>query len=101
MSDIQAGPLKESSPDDEHRAGPLPQAKPVPPQRVRKSWREKRWERRRRRRFFEEVLAWILVPVILIAVYWGVKAGLNAMGTDFTSLVQGIKTAISGGGGAR
>ena len=96
MSDIQAGPLKESSPDDEHRAGPLPKA--AAPQRHKKTWREKRWERRRRRRFTEEVLGWILVPLILIACYWAAKAGLNAMGTDLTSLIQGIKTAISGGG---
>ena len=100
MSDIQTGPLKESSPDDEHRAGPLPKGAPPQrasaPQRVRKSWREKRWERRRRRRFFEEILGWVLVPIILIATFWAVKAGLNAMGTNFTSLVQGIKTALSG-----
>ena len=100
MSEIEAGPLKEAPPDDEHRAGPLPKAAAAQrPQRHRKTWREKRWERRRRRRFFEEVLGWILVPLIVLAVYWGVKAGLAAMGTDLTSLIQGIKTVISGSGG--
>lgn len=102
MSDIQAGPLKEASPDDEHRAGPLPQAAPAQraaPQRTKKGWREKRWERRRRRRWFEEILGWILVPIIILAIYWGITAGLAAMGTDLTSLIQGIKTAISGSGG--
>jgi hypothetical protein len=102
MSEIETGPLKEASPDDEHRAGPLQKTKAPPQQqRVKKTWREKRWERRRRRRFTEEVLGWILVPIILIAVYWAVKAGLNAMGTNLTSLIQGIKTAISGAGGGR
>jgi hypothetical protein len=76
-------------------------APPLRPQKYRKSWREQRWERRRRRRLFEEVLGWILVPIILLAVYWGIKAGLNAMGTTPTALIQGIKGAISsrGGGG--
>jgi hypothetical protein len=99
MSEIEAGPLREASPEDEHRAGPLQKAEAAAPRRQRKTWREKRWERRRRRRLFEEILGWILVPIILIALYWGMKAGLNAMGTNFTALVQGIKTAISGAGG--
>lgn len=68
---------------------------PAPPPRHKKSWREQRWERRRRRRVFEEVLGWILVPLILITGYWGVKSGLNALGTTPTALIQGIKTAIS------
>jgi len=105
MSDIQAGPLQETSPDDEHHAGPLPKAEPAKraqrPQRARKSWREQRWERHRRRIRLEELLGWIFVPLILVAVYWGVKGGLAAMGTDLTSLIQGVKTAISGAGGGR
>lgn len=107
MSSIHAGPLPQANEDDEHHVGPLRvaaaesehQAGPLPqtvhPQRQRKSWREKRWERRRRRRFMEEVLGWILVPVIVISVYWAAKSGLNAMGTNFTTLFQGIRTAIS------
>jgi hypothetical protein len=73
--------------------GPLePTSAPVP----RKSWREQRWERRRRRRFAEEVLGWILVPVILFGVYWGVDAGLNALGTTPSALIQGIQTVFAG-----
>ncbi len=75
-------------------------AAPARPQRHRKSWREQRWERRRRRQMFEEVLGWILVPIILIAVYWGTKAGLNAIGTTPTALIQGIKAAIASRGGS-
>jgi hypothetical protein len=69
---------------------------PVPPRKL--SWREKRWQRRRRRRLFEEILGWILVPVICVALYWGVRAGLNAAGTSPTAVIQAIKTLVSGGG---
>jgi hypothetical protein len=62
------------------------------------SWREKRWQRRRRRKLFEEILGWILVPVILVALYWAVKAGLNAAGTSPSAVVQAIKALVSGGG---
>ena len=75
------------------------EAQPARPQRHKKGWREQRWERRRRRRFFEEVLGWVLVPLILLAVYWGVKSGLNALGTTPTALIEGFKTAISSRGG--
>ena len=61
----------------------------------KKSWREQRWERRRRRIYFEEALAWVLVPVILIACYLGVKGILSAFGTSPTALIQGIQTALS------
>jgi hypothetical protein len=73
--------------------------RPARPPKHKKSWREQRWERRRRRRLFEEVLGWILVPLILIAGYWGVKSGLAALGTTPTALIEGIKTAISSRGG--
>ena len=44
--------------------GPLEPAAPVPAAPPdRKTWREKRWERRRRRIWLEEVLAWVLVPL--------------------------------------
>lgn len=102
MSDIQAGPLKETSPEDEHHAGPLPKAEPARraqrPQRVKKTWREQRWDRRRRRVHLEELLGWIFVPLILVGVYFGAQGILTAMGTDLDSLIQGVKTAISGGG---
>lgn len=81
--------------------GDLSEEKPARPQRHKKGWREQRWERRRRRRVFEEVLGWIVVPLILISAYWGVKSGLSAVGTTPTALIEGVKTAISsrGGGG--
>ena len=79
--------------------GPLePASEPGAAPAQKLSWREKRWHRRRRRKVFEEVLGWILVPIILGALYWGTKAGLNAAGTSPTAIVQGIGGFISGGG---
>jgi hypothetical protein len=76
--------------------GPLDQAPAVhvqaPP---KKSWREQRWERRRRRIWFEEVLAWILVPVIVVAAYWLVVAGLAALGTSPGAIIEGIKAVLA------
>ena len=56
-----------------------PTAKPPPkPQTAR----ERRRRRRRARHRGEEILGWILVPLILFGLYWGVTAGLEAMGTS-------------------
>lgn len=46
------------------------------------SSREQRRRRRRARHRGEEMLGWILVPLILIGVVWGVNAALEAMGTS-------------------
>jgi hypothetical protein len=67
-------------------------AAPAPAQS--KSWREQRWERRRRRRLFEEILGWVLVPAIGFGVYWAATATLAAFGTSPTALIQGIQTVI-------
>ena len=59
----------ESAPLDDAAArdAAAPAARKQPPAtRPRKSWREERWERRRRRVWFEELLGWILVPLIVI-----------------------------------
>ena len=76
---------------------PLGPAPASPPSPRKPTWREKRWQRRRRRKLFEEVLGWILVPIILVALYWAVKGGLNAAGTSPSAVVQAVKTLISGG----
>ena len=67
-----------------------PAAAPV----YRKSWREKRWERRRRRRAVEEILGWVLVPLIVLGLFWGVRSGLGAIGTSPTAIIQGVKTVM-------
>jgi hypothetical protein len=81
-SEIHQGPLEPS---------PAVHSTALP----KKTWREKRWERRRRRIWFEEVLGWILVPVILLAAYWLVDGILNALGTSPAAIVNGISAIIS------
>ncbi|MGO4385991.1 hypothetical protein AB4Y85_00495 [Microvirga sp. 2YAF29] len=56
------------------------------------SWRDKREVRRRKRVWFEEILAWILVPVILFGCYWLATIGLAAVGTSPEALLDGFKT---------
>ena len=92
-SDVHTGPLTPAQPTAELHAGPLAPA--TRRSKDKKSWREQRWERRRRRRFGEEVLAWVLVPVILIGGFWAVKASLAALGTTPTALIEGIKAVVS------
>ncbi len=88
-ADVQTGPLEQASPTDEHHSGPL---RPTThQQKVRRSEQEKRWARRRRRLVFEEIVGWIVVPIILIAGFWAVKAGLAVFGTTPTALIEGIK----------
>ena len=59
---------------------PVP-ASPVPSKPVKLTRREERTRRRRSRRRGEEILAWILVPVILFGIYWGVTATFDVLGT--------------------
>ena len=63
---------------------------------VRKTWREQRWERRRRRIWLEEALAWVLVPVILFGGYYLIDSALNALGTSPAAIIAGISTIASG-----
>lgn len=76
-TDVQQGPLE---PVNEINAP------------ARKSGRELRWERRRRRLWFEEILGWILVPVILLAGYWIIVALLEAIGTSPAAIINGLQT---------
>jgi hypothetical protein len=73
--------------------GPLQPAPAVPA--PRKTWREQRWERRRRRRFHEELLGWILVPLIVLGCYWAVDSALGALGTSPAALIQGVQTILA------
>jgi len=54
--------------------------------------KERRWERRRRRHFYEEILGWILVPTILVALYFAGMGLLDLFGTTPEALIDGIKT---------
>ncbi|MFC6792637.1 hypothetical protein ACFQE0_25635 [Methylobacterium komagatae] len=65
------------------REGPLTsltQTAPAPKQKP--SGREMRRIRRRRRRRGEEMLAWVLVPLICVGIYWCITAGFEFMGTS-------------------
>jgi hypothetical protein len=59
------------------------------------TWREKRYKRRRRRVWFEEILGWILVPIILLGCYWLLNIALAAIGTSPNAIVEGIEAIIS------
>jgi hypothetical protein len=66
---------------DNLHEGPLsPVAQQVPARKP--TWREERRRRRKRRKRGEEVLAWVLVPLICFGIYWGVNAGFNFFGTS-------------------
>jgi hypothetical protein len=82
-SDVQQGPL-ESAPAL------------APPQATKKTWREQRWERRRRRMWFEEMMGWVLVPIIVVSVYWVVDGFLGALGTSPSAIFAGINAILGG-----
>lgn len=56
--------------------GITPTAAPAPrrPAKEKLGWFEKRDRRRRRRKIFEEVLGWILVPAFIYMIYLGIQA---------------------------
>ena len=78
----------------EVQEGPL-EAAPAIAAPAKKSWRDKRWERRRRRIWLEEALAWVLVPVILIGCYYLVDGVLSALGTSPAAIIEGLRTITS------
>ena len=74
-----------------HAAEPAPE-RPAPARREKLSWFEKRDRRRRRRKAFEEVLGWILVPAFIYGIYLAVKAvgGIPKELIDFGNELIGI-----------
>ena len=77
--------------------GPLAPAAAVAPPSPQVTRRERRRQRRRRRKIGEEILGWILVPVIVLCCYWAINAGFTFFGTTpsavFDQLKQ-VKTAL-------
>ena len=59
------------------------------------SWREKRYQRRRRRVWLEEILGWVLVPVIVLGCYWFLEVGLSALGTSPAAIMEGIEAILA------
>jgi len=91
--------------EDLHEGPRSPVTHPAPAQKLTR--REERRRRRQRRRRGEEVLAWVLVPLICVGIYLGVNAGFDFFGTSpgqvWDQLMQ-VKTMMekrSGTQGAR
>jgi len=82
-SEIHEGPLQASRTLD------------APATVSKASWREKRYQRRRRRVWFEEILGWILVPVIVLGCYWFLEVGLSALGTSPAAIMEGIEAILA------
>jgi hypothetical protein len=74
---------------------PLEQA-PAAPLSKRAAGGDKRWERRRRRIWFEELLGWILVPLILVCGYWAADGILTAMGSSPAALFSNLGIVLRG-----
>ncbi|MBZ6076840.1 hypothetical protein [Microvirga puerhi] len=72
--------------------GPLEAAPTIA--KPKSTWREQRRARRRRRVWFEEILAWILVPVIVVGCYWVLELTLNALGTSTSTIIDGVRTIL-------
>ncbi|GLS44615.1 hypothetical protein [Methylobacterium brachythecii] len=58
-----------------------PAAKPRVTAKTKLTGREARRKRRKARRRGEEILAWILVPLIVLGLWWGVNAVFDFFGT--------------------
>lgn len=67
---------------DTHEESLTPVARAAPPPKAKLSWRAARRRRRKARHRFEELVAWVAVPLILLGLYWGVTAGLEFLGTS-------------------
>jgi hypothetical protein len=74
--------------------GPL-EASPTIDAPAKRSWRDKREQRRRRRVWLEEILGWVLVPVIILGCYWLVNLVLSALGTSPAAIMEGIEAILA------
>lgn len=79
--------------------GVQPAEAPVRPAKEKLGWFEKRDRRRRRRKIFEEVLGWILVPTFVYLIYLGIKSvgGIPKELIDFANEI--FSMAMKGGKG--
>ena len=74
--------------------GPLAPVVVAPAAKQPLTGREQRWRRRRRRKIGEEVLGWILVPLIVLGGWWLVNTVLTAMGTTPAAVIDQAKQAV-------
>ena len=61
-----------------------------------KSGRQMRRGRRRRRVWFEELMGWVFVPVILYAVYWASISLLALFGKTPQEVIEGLTQIYRG-----
>lgn len=66
------------------------------PAKPRLSWGEKRDRRRKRRKVFEEVLGWIMVPALIYVVYLIFNA-VGGIPKELTDFAAEVFAAITGG----
>lgn len=71
------------------------QAKAVAPAKEKLSWGEKRDRRRRRRKIFEEVLGWILVPALLYIGYLIFEA-VGGIPKELQEFAREVFSALTG-----
>ena len=71
------------------RQGPLAQ---------KLTWREKRWQRRRRRKRVRGGPRLDPGADHPGRLYWAVKAGLNAAGTSPSAIIAGVRQLLTGAG---
>jgi hypothetical protein len=67
------------------------------PTRQKLGWGEKRDKRRKRRKMFEEVLGWILVPALLYAAYLAFQA-VGGIPKELTDFAAEVFATLTGGG---
>lgn len=88
---IEDAPPYEAAFDEVNEA---PLARHGAPRRAPLTERERRWQRRRRRHVWEEILGWILVPIILIGLYFGTIGLLAALGYTVEDVVEAVRTLM-------
>jgi hypothetical protein len=92
LAKLQAGVAAFRRSRAERRARAQAEAAPVQPRRQALTAKERRWERRRKRYVAEEILGWILVPIILVSLYFLALWILDLFGTTPETLIEGIQT---------
>ncbi len=87
-------PARKSPPGKAPRKSRAP--RPDTPPKKHKTMRMARRERRRRRVWFEELVGWIFVPVILVALYWAGTGLLSIFGKNPQEVWDGLMQVYRG-----
>jgi hypothetical protein len=79
------------------KAAAEPPVEVAQPEKPRKGWFEKRRDRRKKRRLFEEIVAWIFVPALIYGCYLIYKASGGLPPAAFEFLGEMASMALRGG----